>query len=344
LLTAPFLVFAPFTLVYRLMAVALCMTLTYIWLVVVFLSAGRDYVRILLIFIFSYMVSIAAITLLGNTLGVTGSLAGFLIGQLLCLSLVIARVYREFTPNRGVSFAFLGYIGKYWDLGLIGLIYSVGIWADNAIFWWAPHGSIVIAGFFRLNPDYDSTKLIAYLTTIPASATFLVHLESNFYRHYRDYFKSIRDKKTLGKIIEHKNGMMEAVQSGLVAISLIQGGVGAVLYLLAPNLAIVLHKNSDWVQLLRFIIIGVSVQIVMFSIFILLLYLDERRPALIVVATFMLVNCLGTALSVRLGPSFYGVGYLLGAAISTGIGIYYLTDRLQRLDYLTFMTQPIQRS
>jgi hypothetical protein len=209
--------------------------------------------------------------LLGRISGVTGSLAGFLVGQVMCLALLIARVYREFAPITGLNIAFLRYLGKYWDLGCIGLLYAIGIWGDNIVFWWVGN-SVMVGGFFHLNPIYDSTKLIAYLATIPASASFLVHLESNFYRHYRDYFNYIREKGTLAQITAQKDGMREAAQSGLVRIGLIQGGIGAAVYALAPNLALALNENAVWVRTLRMLTVGVSLQIIMLSVLILLLY------------------------------------------------------------------------
>ncbi|MBA3823659.1 MAG: exopolysaccharide Pel transporter PelG [Ktedonobacterales bacterium] len=341
-LTLPYLIFAPFPLLYRLLSVSLAITLTYIWLVVVFLSAGRDYVRILLIFVFAYSLSVASIVVLGRSFGLIGSLGGFLLGQVVCLALLIARVLREFSPIDGIDFGFLRSIGGYWDLGLIGLLYGVGIWADNVVFWFAPSG-VTVAHFFHLNPVYDSAKLIAYLCTIPASTSFLVHLESNFYRHYRDYFKHIRERGTLAQIIEHKDGMAEAAQSGLVRITLIQGSVGASVFLLAPNLARALHASAPWVGTLRILTVGVSVQIVMLAVFILLLYLDERRPALAVVATFTALSLGGSLVALPLGPGFFGLGYVLGAVVATFMGVLFLADRLRRLDFLTFMAQPLPR-
>jgi polysaccharide biosynthesis protein PelG len=343
IISIPFLIFAPFTMPYRVLVVSLCITLTAIWLVAVFLSAGRDYFRILLIFIISYVISILAAIVLGKIFGVTGSLAGFLSGQIVCLSLLIARIYREFSPNDGISFDFLRYIGKYWDLGAIGILYAIGIWSDNTIYWFSPLShNTVIAGFFHLSQTYDSAKLIAYMTTIPASATFLVHLESNFYRHYKGFFRCIREKDTLAHIAIHKNGMIEAAHAGLVNISLIQGSLAALLYLLAPNLAAVLQTDPSWIQTVRTVTVGASLQIVMFSIFILLLYLDERLPVLIITGSFLIFNIVGSLISLNLGPSTFGMGYLIGACVAMAIGLYFLTDRLRRLDYLTFMTQPIQ--
>lgn len=342
LLTLPYLIFAPFPLIYRLLSVSLAITLTYIWLVVVFLSASRDYVRILLIFLLAYAISIAAIAVLGRQFGIIGSLGGFLLGQVVCLALLIARVLREFSPIEGIDFGFLRYLGVYRDLGLIGLLYAVGVWGDNVVFWFSSSG-VAIAGFYHLNPVYDSAKLLAYLTTIPASASFLVHLESNFYRHYRDYFKYIREKGTLAQIIAHKEGMAEAAQSGLVRIALIQGSVGTVTFLLAPNLAQFLGTSAQWVQTFRMLTAGVSVGTIMLAVFILLLYLDERGPALRVVGTFTALSLGGSLAALSLGPAFFGVGYLAGALVATTIGLLYLANRLQRLDYLTFMAQPMPR-
>lgn len=338
LLAAPFVVFAPLDLRLRLLGATLFLTLALTWLIVVFLSATREYLRILIIFAGAYATSVGAGVGLGRTFGVAGALAGFTLGQALCLGLLVARVFREFAPAQGIDLAFLDHFRRFWDLGLIGLLYAVGLWADNLLTWFSPRGTL-IGGYLHLAPSYDAAKLIAYLATVPASAAFIVHLEANFYRHYYEFFRLIRERGTLGQIAEARAGMTEAASSGLMAILTLQALVAAALVALAPRLATLLQEPPGWAPLFRVLVVGVSVQFMMLAIFILLLYLDQRGAALIVTLLFAGGNAGLTAVLAARGLP--GVGYLVAAGAAALVGLVSLFVRLRQLEYLTFMKQPI---
>jgi len=71
------------------------------------------------------------------------------------------------------------------------------------------------------------------------------------------------------------------------------------------------------------------------------LYIDQRRTTLFVVGAFMVCNVVLTLGSVYLGEAFYGMGYLGATIIGAILGWFLLNARLQRLEYLTFMAQPM---
>src|SRR5437763_3320947 len=60
IVTLPFVILAPFDLGYRLVATTLLLTLSLNWLVIVFLSATRDYRRVVLVFVGSYALSLGS--------------------------------------------------------------------------------------------------------------------------------------------------------------------------------------------------------------------------------------------------------------------------------------------
>jgi polysaccharide biosynthesis protein PelG len=341
IVTLPFVVLAPFDLGYRLLAASLFLTLSLNWLVIVFLSATRDYRRVVLVFVGSYALSVGAAVGLGHLYGLPGSLAGFTLGQVVCLVLLVAHVYLEFPSPYSATFSFLSYGRLYWDLGLIGLLYSAGMWVDNVIYWFSPSGT-VIAHFYRTFPSYDSAKLVAYFFTIPAAAFFLVHLETTFYHHYKDFYRRIAEKGTLKEVSLAKQGMAAAAWSGLRTMVKLQGLVALAALLVAPRLATVLHLPPSWVPLFRVAVPAASGQFLMLSAILLLLYLDERRAALLVTVVFAASNTALTGVTVWVGHTAYGGGYLLAALMAALLALSLLHDRLQRLEYRTFMLQPVE--
>ena len=340
LIALPFVLWAPFDIRYRLLTATLFLALTMNWLLMVFVSASRDHWRVVMVLCSGYALSVALAVGLGYPFGLLGTLGGFTLGQVTELALLMFAICLEFPSRNGISFDYLSYLGPYWILGVIGLCYMAGIWADNVIFWFAP-GNVAVQHFYHLFPPNDTVKFVVTLLTIPSSAFFLVHLETRFYSHYRDFFQFIHRKQPLGKINEAQEGMIAAVNAGLIALVKLQGLVSLFMCVVAPQVAGYLGLPSQWVSLLRVESIAAGAQFFTLVMLLLLLYLDRRRDALLVAATFLLGNFGLTLLTVRLGQQFYGWGYLVAAVVSALLGWILLRDRLKHIEFNTFMSQPL---
>jgi uncharacterized membrane protein len=340
LLISPLLVAGPFALRYRLIVVSLFITLSLIWLVSVFLTATMNYKRIAMIFCLSYGVSVVAALLFGHPYGVVGSLAGFTMGQVLCLSLLVLHVYLEFGPSARVDFSFLRSLRRYWDLFLLGSLMFLALWIDNIIYWTSSSGT-VISHYYHIFPAYDYSKMFSYLTTIISASVFLVRLETDFYRRYTEYFQCIRERATLRDILQAKKNMMSAARSALVAVAKIQGMATLLVVVGAPALMAQLGLPGGWTHLLQLEVVGASGQFVMLITVLLSLYLDERRAALLVAAAFACANGALTLLTVWLGRPFYGAGYVAATLIGCALALLLLRRQFQQLEYRTFMLQPL---
>lgn len=337
-LATPFALFAPFALPYRLVVASLFVTLALIWLLTIFLSAARDYARIVLIFGLGYGASAAAAVAGGRAYGAVGALGGFAAGQVVCLACLAAHIGREFAPAAGLDLTFLRHARRFPELFAIGLCYNATLWIDNGIYWATGHATTV-AGFYRIYPAYDATKMIAFLTTIPAAAVFLVHLETHFYEHYRAFYRFVERKGTLAQIRAARDGMARAARAGIGHLIKLQGAIALALALFAPLLAGPLRLTAAQVPLLRLAALGAGGQFLMLVAVLLLLYLDQRGAALLVVAAHAAGNALGTAATLPLGPAWHGLGFLIASAGAAALALVILRDRLRRLDYLTFARQ-----
>ena len=339
LLCLPWLLYAPFDLPYRLLSATLVLTLSLTWLVVVFLSAARYYLRIVAVYVACYALSLGAALWCGARWGLLGCLAGFAAGQVACLALLAMQVFAEFPAAGRIDGAFLGYIRRYWELALLGLLYSGGVWADNAVYWFSRHGEVV-AGFFRVSPTYDSAKFLAYLTTVPAAAAFLVHLETNFYHHYRAFYRLIRQQGTLREIRAAKAGMLAAAWAGVRSILKLQGLVAATAIVLASDITRLAGLPPSATPVFRLVVLGASCQFLLLTAALFLLYLDERRAALIVMLAFAVLNVVCTLGALSLPADWRGLGYCVAGALGSVVALLYLRSRLAQLEYRTFMLQP----
>jgi uncharacterized membrane protein len=201
--------------------------------------------------------------------------------------------------------------------------------------------SQVIAGFYHLFPPYDTAKFIVYLSTIPAAAIFMVHMETNFYRHYQQFYQLIQTKGTFDELVRARESMVEAVRKGVWTILKVQGFIALFLCLVAQDLAAGVGLSPQWVPLLITQTLAAAALFFVLTMMLLLLYIDQRRATLLLVAVFMLCNTVLTGASLYLGNAFYGTGYLAATLIAAILGWLLLTARLKRLEYVTFMTQPV---
>ncbi len=339
-LALPFIVLAPFDIRYRLLTASLFVTVSLIWMVVVFLSATRSYARIVVVFVCTYGLSVFAALGLGQSFGLLGSLSGFMLGQIVCLCLLIAHIYLDFPRSRGLNLGFLAYAWHYWDLLAIGLFSTLGLWIDNIFFWYSGNG-ILIAHFYHVFPAYDLAKLVGYLSVIPAAAVFLVRLETTFFQQYERFFRLVSNQGILAEIILARKGMEAAVRSTIVTLLKIQLVVDTFLLLLAPDIAHFLGLSASRVDTIRILILAATCQFMFMILLLLLLYLDARRPALKVTLVFAASSACFTLLTLALGAPFYGFGFLAAAMLAGLLALVELRNRLKHLEYATYMLQPM---
>jgi polysaccharide biosynthesis protein PelG len=350
-LIIPFLVLAPFGLAYRLLAASLFLTVSLIWLALAVISAVRNYLTIVLAFVIGFATSGGAAVWLGRVYGLPGCLEGFALGQVVCLAILIGQIYLEFPQHDPIKTPLYRYWREYWSLGLVGLCYYLGLWAEKLYYWFSSAGTAV-HGFYRAFPPYDSAILLAYLLTIPAAAVFLVNLETDFYQHYRTFYMQIVRRKapdgsrlpggTFEQITQARLGMVKSARTGFWTLLKVQGMIAGFALLLAPDLGRLLGLPEHHLTTLRIAIIAASGQVFVLYAVLLLLYLDRRFQTLAVALVFAASNLVLTFLTDRLMPGVYGVGYLLSTLIAASLGWYLLNAVLAKLDYLTFMLQPLE--
>jgi uncharacterized membrane protein len=170
---------------------------------------------------------------------------------------------------------------------------------------------------------------------------FLVHIETTFARHYRTFYRRIDENGTLAEIRQARQGMIDSVRTGLANVLKLQLIVTGAMLLLAPDIVAVTGLPAGSVRLLRVGALAADSQFIMLLGLLLLLYLDQRRRALGVAALFAVTNTAVTLLALQLSPVFDGSGYLIAATIAAAVALLALRDGLRRLEYLTFMLQPI---
>jgi uncharacterized membrane protein len=323
---------------YELLMLANFVVLCGLWIVVIFLSSMKAYRAIVSLFFVGYAIAVVA-SLSLTDFGLPGLLAGVLLGHGFLFFSFLFLIVREYPGDRFIGFDFLKRHQIFISLSLTGLFFNAAVWVDKFIFWFTPETSQSVIGPLRASIIYDLPIFLAYLSIIPGMAVFLVRMEADFAEHYDRFYKSVREGDTLQHIWYLKDRMIYTARQGIYEIFKIQGVTVMVVMLLAEDILKLIGISTLYLRLFYIDLIGVSVQVLLLAILNVMFYLDYRRLALGVCGLFLFANALLTYISIHLGAAFYGYGFTVSVTITVIVGLFFLSRKLDRLEYETFMLQ-----
>ncbi len=336
-----FFAFSGESVFYSITATTLYITVSCIWIALIFLSASNNYRLITTMFFVGSLISLAAAIGAGQFFDLAGFLSGYTLGQIVIFMGFSYVIFSEFGPPTHFSLDFASYCRKYYELVWIGVLYYVAVWADKFIFWFSDQGA-QIQGIFFGSVAYDSPLFVAYVTIVPALAIFLLNIETNFYGEYRSFYEFVMGKKPLHQIVEKKENMKRVIRSSLLDLLKVQGTVTLLVIYFAPGILAGMRIQEEVsIQVFRYACLGAFFHAYVLIITIILLYYNLRMEVLVITATFAAANILFTKVSLALGPAFFGAGYMSSCVVAFVISYFYLAKRIDQLEYMTFMSQPI---
>lgn len=321
---------------YEFLMLANFVTLSNIWIVVIFVAGLRRFKLILYAFGLGYGSTIVLAILL-MSFGLEGLLAGLLIGHALLLFMMVGVVLPEYPVTLELRFDFLQRRLIFPSLIAIGFFYNLGIWIDKILFWMNPGTSEAMIGPLRTSLIYDLPIFLAYLSIIPGMAVFLLRIETDFAEAYDGFFDAVRGNATLQEIELLGNRMVTAVREGLFQIVRVQGATILLLYLLGPTMISWLGISEQYVHLYYINLVGVGAQVLMLAVLNVLFYLDKLRDALLLTGTMLISNAGLTWLTLQLGPQYYGYGFGLSMTVTAFTGIVLLSREMDNIEFKTFM-------
>lgn len=336
---AGFCVLAGFPPALSFLAVSLFAIIGTTWISLIWLSVARQYDQVLRAYVYGTVVSVGAMALMGFGNATVSTLAAYASGQALTLVLLVRTILRGMEAGGGRDFSVFTSLRAFPQLVGVGLLYNAAIWVDKMVFWFrdgvGPHPMV------RYHPLYDTCSFLAYLTVVPALAVNLIRLETSFYEHYRAYYGSILGNTPLSVIEDKRSRMFENLQESTIRLLRVQGFITVALIVFAPPLMNLLELPAAATRLFRLTCIGAFFHVMLLLTILMQLYFDLRKQALGTSACFLVLN-LGLAWwSVDRGVLSYGIGYAVASFLSLLLGYSLLHRSLERLDYLTFTSQPI---
>jgi uncharacterized membrane protein len=326
---------------YKITGLGLYVTVSVIWIEMLFLSAAKDYGNTVLFFAIGYLASFLGGQSLGMVFKLDGLLIGFLIGQVVLMVLLMYRIFTEYRFGLGVDFGFLGHFRRYPSLALAGMAYNTAIWIDKIIFWYSPSG-LHIHSFFYTHFPYDSAMFLAFVTVVPAVAIFLLRIETDFYICYKNYYGAILQKAPYDVILEHKKRMLAVLKAATKNVLIYQGCFTLGVLLVMPFLVSLLGIDPENTPIFRVAALGAFFHVCLLSVMILLLYFDFRGSALAASLVFLATNAGLSVATTSLPTWTYGWGYTLSCLVTLLFALVVFFDRFRKLEYLTFMRQPLR--
>ncbi len=320
---------------------AASLTVALIWVALSFCGAVRDYRGVTIAFavgLFTSVLGGIAAAVMG--LGAAWIAWGFVAGLGVTFLLLTFRVLDTFPgrldhPEAGFE-AILGGFRSYGQLALGAFVGTAAVWIDKWIFWFSPVGETVTGGLVHA-PLYDSAMFIASLVIIPALSVFVVHLETDFFERYQHYFSTISTHGTLRQIEAARRRLAAYTLDQLVLVTVMQVGICAVLVLIAPLIVEFLNLQFQQISILRYGAIGAVFQFIFISSMSMLLFFDRRRLYLALQIVFFALNAGLTLMTVRLGETYFGVGYFAACLIASFIAYFAAARTFERLNFLTFL-------
>jgi len=324
----------------KFLIVMIYLTISAIWIIMLFLTALRDYEAISWAFVIGSFVAVTGSIYLGQVFGLEGYFAGYFIGHLIICAMLTVRIFTEFGSRRFFDWGVLNFLAKNKTLVFLGFFYNLAIWIDKIIFWFSPK-AIQINNFLYSYPQYESATFFAYLTIVPALSIFIIHIETDFYKKYKLYYTQILDKGAFSQILAAKKNMMASLRESLAFVATTQGIISLLAITFSAPLANIFHLQAIQIPVFRISVVGAFLHSLLLIGIIIILYFDFKKTALMVTGVFLISNAVGTWITSRLSLPFVGYGYLGGALIALITAFYCLDYKLKRLEYITFATQPL---
>ncbi|RUM74090.1 MAG: histidine kinase, partial [Sulfurovum sp.] len=309
-----------------------------VWLVVIFIAGMRRYKTILKVFFIAY-VFIVVLSLLLSSFAIKGFLFSFLVGHLVLFFSLFVMILQEFDAKTLVRFDFFQQKNIFLILIPIGVFFNMGVWVDKWVFWFAPSTSDSVNGVLRSSVMYDMPIFLAYISIIPGMASFLLRIETDFVDKYKSYYSAVNGSSTLSEIKVKRSEMINSIYNAYLEILKVQGVTLILFILFAKQIFKWLDLSPLYLNIFYLDLLSTAVQVLYLATLNLLFYFNLLKQALWLTLGLFVLNAVFSMITVYLGPAFYGYGFALAIVISTLLGMRLLSDKIDHLEYLTFMLQ-----
>jgi uncharacterized membrane protein len=327
---------------YKLVAYLFFMELIIIWIQAVYLSALKDYMRIVRTYAIGVVVSLLSGWILLSYIEMNATMAALLaldIGFFIIAAMTNRHFQQVFSAAQSrLYFVFIAHFKKYRSLFFIGTFFYSGIYVHSFVYWFSDKGNQVQDGYW-VSTFYDLPVFFAFISVIPTLVTFVVSVETAFYEKFRIYYKQVIEGGTYQEMKKAKQEMQRVLMleiSFLMEVQLLFTIISIAIGMKAlPRIGFTMAQTDAFILLA----LGYFLFIVMFIFLHILMYFDDRKGALMISALFVLFNVILTYITMKQDSD--GLGMLVASFLALCAAIARILYVLRNIDYYTFCTQPI---
>lgn len=330
---------SPLPFLFKLLSYLIFIELSVINILMVYVSAVRDYKKVTLSFclglIFSVVIAIVLKSLQVEIL--TAMLAGVTSGFLVNMLFLLSVIKSYFTVMTGEAFQFIAYMKKMPLLYFINLFYTAGLFGHNIIFWLYSDLSVKVMETYLYSASYDTATFYSVFTIIPSLVMFVVKTETVFFTKYREFGQSIINGGTFRDIKNAKNRMLIVLRNELYLIIKLQLMVTIISVITGANFILpVTGHDQLTIRLFVLLAAGYCMTYLMFIVITVLLYFDNQEDAFKTALMFSLLTFIFNMITILLGEEFYGLGLFASAFTSLLYSGRFLVRTLEDVDYRIF--------
>lgn len=329
----------------RLLAYLLYMQMGIIFILMVYVSALKDYFRIAWSFLVGMGLIILLVWLTRDFLRQSSQIVSWLIfyfvlGTAITAAGIYRAIHRTFSEHSGRYFDFLLYLRKFPKLFWANTAYTLTLYTQNFLFWLYP-GTQDRVSVFIFSREIDLATAFAVYTILPTTVLFVVRTEVFFYDSYRDYTEAVNTQTGL-QIQAAWRHMQRKMWEELLFCFEIQGLISIVLMVLGMLFLPYIGISTTTLDVFPYMVFGIYLLYFSFLCGTLMQYFENYDDPLKVFLLSLFLNILFTGLCIAMGPEFYGLGIALASLVTLVYAVWKLKITLSQVDVRLFCSGTLQ--
>ncbi len=343
LVAAVYIAMIPRDPLYKLAALLQFGELLVIWSEMSYLSAIKQYSKVLIGFLASVIVAaLTGFVLLRFTAldRVCAALLAICAGYTVMLLMYFRQMLLYYPLNSFNLFDCIPALDEHRILIAIGFSMALGLYAHNFVFWLSDFRNVIWAGGVFCT-RYDIPAFFATLTVTPMMIMFVVAVETRVYEHYRAYFDAILYGGTLQDIRIARRSLLHVIFRECSHMMEMQLFVTIVCATFLGNFLAGMGLDAEQTDIYRILCFGFCLFGLMKCLIILMLYFEDRGGALAGAVIFAVLSTVLSLVTLHLETSLWGFGFTVAAFVTVLYAAFRIRFFLEHLESKVFLRQPL---
>lgn len=327
------------SLLVKVLAYAVYMNMGLIFLLMVYVSAIKNYANITVSYLIGMGIIIFLVWFTRESLNQNSDIVAFLLAFFaLGTSITAFGIYRAirsvFYEMGGNYFGFLLYIRRYPKLIISNFAYVIMLYTQNFLFW-AHEETRDQVSVFIYSGDFDLAMAFAVYTILPAVVIFVVRTEVNFYDTYRSYLEAV-DSMTGMEIRHYRKDMERTMWEEFLYSLEVQGLLSMVFLITAMAAFPFMGIYANTIDVFPYFAFGIYLLYFSFLACTLMQYFENYDDSMRCFALGVLLNLIFGIMTMLMGKEFYGLGIVFSSLITFIYAILKLRKTVREVDIRIF--------